>query len=66
MSDRDTSALEVAASTILRNAAPGRAKVPFAMWMVGFIEEERYTIHCVVTCYRLWALMVTSSGRLPQ
>jgi hypothetical protein len=40
MLERDTAALEVAASTILRAAAPRKIKIPFAMSLAGFKEEE--------------------------
>jgi hypothetical protein len=36
----DTAALEVAASTILRAAAPGKIKLPCAMRLAGFTDDE--------------------------
>jgi hypothetical protein len=40
MSDRDTSTLEVAASSILRAAAPGKIKLPDAMRLAGFMQKD--------------------------
>jgi hypothetical protein len=40
MSDRDTTALEVAASNILRSAAPGKIRLPGAMQLAGFTADE--------------------------
>jgi hypothetical protein len=40
MSNRDTSALEVAASSILRAAAPGKINLPEAMRLAGFMHKD--------------------------
>jgi hypothetical protein len=53
MSERDTSALEVAASTILRAAAPGKIKLPCAMRLAGFTDDESRIVKLQMRVRRL-------------